>query len=191
MTSNGIDRIDNVVAAPLHYDSYGAPTLTTWVPLQNITAQTGSLCFTYSQNLIKLTGAGLSPYDMHTIGLSEEIKNSYINSLRNELEYVECNAGQVFIFDKNLLHGSTYPISAERVSVDIRWIKSELSESDNRQRIQKTLLRIRRNALRAIYLNGDTKFLSRIKITDFFATHLKMRLRRFRALQILHRKFKG
>jgi hypothetical protein len=78
MTSNGKRRLDNVVSSPLHYDNYGADTRTTWIPLQDIDESTGTLCYTDSADLIKMTGDGIAPEQMHGEGVSDDTNNAYI-----------------------------------------------------------------------------------------------------------------
>lgn len=178
MTSNGKSRLDNCVASPLHYDNYDCDTRTTWIPLQDINEGTGSLCYTNSPELIALTGAGLSPKQMHQIEQSDSnFQEIYIRLLESEVKSVECAAGQVIIFDKNLLHGSTYPASQCRISVDMRWVSSLNESSLNAYRVNKSLKKTRENALVALYKYRDEIFINRVNRRCFLFTDIKMRLR--------------
>jgi len=40
MTSNGYEKLDNILATPLHYDNYGQETITTGIPLTDINTDT-------------------------------------------------------------------------------------------------------------------------------------------------------
>lgn len=175
--------LDNVVSSPLHYDNYGADTRTTWIPLQDIDESTGTLCWTDSADLIKMTGDGIAPEQMHGEGVSDDTNNAYITSLRKNLKLIKCKAGQVVMFDKTLLHGSTYPESALRVSVDVRWIATAPSNLTNLERVQKQFKIFRKNALIGVYRNEDAKFLRRVRRWDFPFVHLKMGLRNIRFLR--------
>lgn len=191
MTSNGLKRLDNIVSSPLHYDNYGADTRTTWVPLQDVTEETGSLCYTDSADLIEMSGEGIAPEQMHSIGLPESAHDTYIDLLRKKLKLIQCHAGSVVLFDKSLLHGSTYPKSSLRVSVDVRWITADRSTLSNWERVQKQFRTIRKNALVGLYTNGDTHFWRRVKTNDFPLVHLKMRLREIPVLHWAVRKLRN
>ena len=183
MTSNGKRRLDNVVSSPLHYDNYGADTRTTWIPLQDIDESTGTLCYTDAADLVKMTGDGIAPNQMHGEELLQDTHDAYIASLRKNLKLIKCKAGQVVMFDKSLLHGSTYPESALRVSVDVRWIATEPSNLTNRDRVQKQFRIFRKNALIGVYRNEDAKFWRRVRKWEFPFVHLKMGMREIQFLR--------
>lgn len=132
MTSNGVERLDDVLNSPLHYDDYGKDTRSTWIPLHDAGASTGSICFTENARLIEISGRGLSPEAMHVKGFPAE----YIDLLRTEVREVHCGAGDAVIFDKTRLHGATYPRTAPRVSIDLRWISAR---DEPGQPIEKTM----------------------------------------------------
>jgi len=122
MTSNGFQSLDNVVNSPLHYDNYyNVNTRTTWIPLQDINADTGSLCYTNNEELIRLSGKGISPAEFHCCP-NKKWGDHYVALLKNEIKEVYCSLGDAVVFDKSVLHGATYPKSKPRLSVDIRWI---------------------------------------------------------------------
>jgi len=122
MTSNGDKKFDNVVNTPLHYDNYhNVDTRTTWIPLQDTNKQTGSLCFTNHDQLIRLSGEGISPAEYHS-SQQERWGTQYVELLRGEVQEIYCTAGNAIMFDKSTLHGATYPRTQPRISVDIRWI---------------------------------------------------------------------
>jgi hypothetical protein len=138
-----------------------------------------------------MTGDGIAPSLMHGQGLSEDIHDAYILSLRKNLKLIKCKAGQVVMFDKSLLHGSTYPESALRVSVDVRWIATESTNLTNRDRVQKQFRIFRKNALIGVYKNEDAKFWRHVGKWGFPFVHLKMGLREIRFLRSLVRALRN
>lgn len=82
MTSNGNDRIDNVVSSPLHYDEYGINIRTTWIPLQDISPATGSLCYSDDSRIREMTGSGISPEQMHGSASNAFSSIEYIEALK-------------------------------------------------------------------------------------------------------------
>ncbi len=122
MKSNGFVSFDNVVNTPLHYDNYhNVDTRTTWIPLQDTNKETGSLCFTDNDELVRLSGEGIGPQEFHS---SQQTKwgPHYVELLRNEVREMYCTVGDAIIFEKSNLHGATYPRTQPRISVDLRWV---------------------------------------------------------------------
>jgi hypothetical protein len=175
MLSNGKERKDDITSTPLHYDSYGGDTRTTWIPLQDIDESTGSLCYASNKKLIEMTGNGLEPHHLHDSLIDNEAE--YINLLKKHISTIKCKEGQVAIFDKNLLHGATYSKSKMRISVDLRWIESV--DGKHSGSIADYLEFYKSNSLIALYLNKDFKFIYRetIKMKYIFI-HISYQLRR-------------
>jgi len=182
--SNGIEKVDDITATPLHYDNYNQNTRTTWIPLQDINESTGSLCFTSNKDLIRLTGNGIDPHELH----NSEIPNvrEYVKLLRTHLSTVECKKGQVVLFDKNLLHGATYSKSNMRITVDLRWVEQTDRNKDSASIMSN--LKATENNITALYLYKDYKFIYRHTLKfQYLPLHIKMQFRRLPLLLSINR----
>src|SRR3990167_2283881 len=182
MLSNGYVRKDNLTSSPLHYDNYsGNETKTTWIPLQDISNETGHFCYTFDDELIEMTQSGFSPSDLHNM-TDLEFENKYITKLKLGLNTVTCSAGEVVLFDKTLLHGSTYPKSETRISIDIRWIETK----SHRSSLTGGLKKIEKDSLTKLRKLEDSHFIAQrvskwqlflLCLTEMFIS-LKIELRR-------------
>lgn len=189
-TSDSKAKVKNVVTTPLHYDNYGVDTVTGWIPLQDIDFQTGGLCWTVDEKLIEMTGAGMSPADMHSKSSDDEFMATYIPLLENNLRQVRCSSGDVVFFDRNLLHGATLPMAKDRYSLDFRW---EILGKGNNKRLdctrEKSLDAVKRCAIEESYRSGDMKFIARLRYWEFPIFHITCRV--WHWLRIIKRLLKA
>lgn len=166
-------RLDNFLAGPLHYDNYDEDTLTTWIPFQNINSETGSLVTTDNEYLIKNTGLGnnlegITPKVFHSKSFVKRNKK-YIKFLKSKCKTYELKLGQCIIFDKSVLHGSTYAFKKDRISFDLRWKKVE--NNNNYKDLKIQLKQFRSDALENLYRNNDDLFIKKNKtiiVKDYF-----------------------
>ena len=167
-TSFGGETYDNFLAGALHYDNYtevknGSDTLTTWIPFQDINHETGSLATTSDPFLIKNTAngdgrTGLSPKDFHN---EQFVRNNkeYIETLKIQCKTYNLNVGQCILFDKTVLHGSTYPVSKDRISFDLRWKKTDQANSFND--LMRKKHHFKKDALENLFRTKDRIFITR------------------------------
>ncbi|MDC0255966.1 hypothetical protein OAK75_13800 [Bacteriovoracales bacterium] len=120
LTSNGKNRFDNFSFGSLHYDFYeGLDHRTFWIPLHEIDSSTGSLIYTTDLELIKLCGLGLEDVNYHS-GKNEGLKELW-PLVKERCQTILCKKGDAVTFKKDLLHGSSYPVTKPRYSIDIRF----------------------------------------------------------------------
>lgn len=120
--SRGPQRLDNYTYGPLHRDDYeGAPTLTFWVPLNDIDHSTGGLVWTHDETIARTIGDGTSPATYHRRGA---VSPQFVQTLKERSVQVVCEKGDVVFFDRTLLHGSNYSLEKPRVTVDLRLVDS-------------------------------------------------------------------
>ena len=181
------NKFDNFLAGPLHYDNYTehkaykAETLTTWIPFQDIDDKTGSLVTTDDNFLIKNTGPGdakgdgKSGFSSEYFHTKEFLKNNpkYIYRLRRNCKNYPIKKGQCVLFDKTVLHGSTYPKSKDRISFDLRWKKTTKYNSYEKVMSQTSLFK--KNALEDLYRYDDKIFIKR-NVVEINKKFLKMRI---------------
>ena len=132
-TSDGARRkIENITFSPLHYDNYGGTDhVSAWIPLCEIDEGTGGLCWATTEQLIQAHGGTIGPTEYHRD--DSPYSGSYLEGLASGIETVNCSCGDVVVFDRTLLHGSTYALEKPRFSVDIRFMSTksvEKSRSD-------------------------------------------------------------
>lgn len=120
--SRGPKRLDNYTYGPLHRDNYvELPTLTFWIPLNDIDASTGGLVWTTDEGIARVIGEGTSPATFHKEGA---IPAGFVELLKSRTTQAVCQAGDAVYFDRTLLHGSNYAVEKPRLTVDLRFVDS-------------------------------------------------------------------
>ena len=102
-----------------HYDrAFGLPAHSFWMPLEPASGATGGICYFEDERALKAFEYG--PSNKHNYDTYLEAAAALDPLLRETVQAPVLNVGDVFTFDRTVLHGATKPKSARRVSFDFR-----------------------------------------------------------------------
>ena len=143
-----------------HKDNIGIPSCTIWIPLVNITFQTGGICLENSNININCPGSLI-------------IDNNNYESIEFFQPYLPF--GKCIIFSPHLLHSGTSSMSNVRLSIDIRFSPESKALDYNKFLLGKTFRINPRNYYEAINFSFLNSFRSDQKEHLKFNQDFKLR----------------
>ena len=132
--------INSLLESQPHYDrSYNLFAYSYWLALKNINQSTGGLCFFNQSSEIKtmfeVPWGEPNRFNFDKYYQSHNIIDPII---RNSIIHPNLRAGKAYMFDSNVLHGATKPLSDIRISFDFRFLtKNEILKAN--KRVQKII----------------------------------------------------
>ena len=112
-----------------HFDrAFGLPAHSFWTPLEPASDATGGICYFEDERTLKTYEYG--PSNKHNYDTYLAAAASLDPLLRETVQAPALDVGDVFTFDRTVLHGATKPKAARRVSFDFRLCRvSAVSQS--------------------------------------------------------------
>lgn len=162
-SSKNQTNIESFLDAQPHFDrSYDVKAFTVWTSLDKKDQGSGGLCF-FKKNKFIIDNFYVNWGQKNRYNTNGYIKNAQRldKNLKKTIIQKKLKKGEAFVFDSNILHGSTKSINRDRYSFDFRFIpESELKKIDGRYK--RIILKFNENINLANLLNtkilGDYKF---------------------------------